>query len=52
MNEEVDLTIIGAGPVGMFAGFYAGLRELKVPLLKACLMWVDKLRIFTQRKPS
>ena len=35
MNEEVDLTIIGAGPVGMFAGFYAGLRELKVAIVES-----------------
>ena len=35
MNEDVDLTIIGAGPVGMFAGFYAGLRELKVVIVES-----------------
>ena len=35
MNEDVDLTIVGAGPVGMFAGFYAGLRELKVVIVES-----------------
>ncbi|MEJ6400085.1 NAD(P)/FAD-dependent oxidoreductase [Nicoliella lavandulae] len=30
-----DITIIGGGPVGMFAGFYAGLRNLKVQLIES-----------------
>lgn len=34
MSEEVfDLTIIGGGPTGMFAGFYAGLRGLKFKIV-------------------
>ena len=28
MNEEIkDITIIGAGPVGMVTAFWAGMRE-------------------------
>ncbi|MCL2676469.1 MAG: NAD(P)/FAD-dependent oxidoreductase [Streptococcaceae bacterium] len=31
--ENFDVTIIGAGPVGLYAGFYAGMRGLKVKLI-------------------
>lgn len=34
MNEDVfDLTIVGAGPAGMFGGFYAGLRSMKFKII-------------------
>src|SRR3954463_11615919 len=32
-NNVVDLAIIGAGPTGLFAAFYAGLRQMTVKLL-------------------
>src|SRR5579862_6735687 len=31
--HEVDVTIIGAGPVGLFAAFYAGLRGMSVRII-------------------
>src|SRR3954465_9288035 len=31
--ETVDLAIIGAGPVGLFGAFYAGLRQMSVKLI-------------------
>src|SRR5688500_5966803 len=31
--EPVDIAIIGAGPTGLFAAFYAGLRQMTVKLL-------------------
>jgi thioredoxin reductase (NADPH) len=34
-DAEFDLTIIGAGPVGLFGAFYAGLRTMKVKLIDA-----------------
>ena len=34
-NEVYDVTIIGAGPVGLFAAFYCGLRELSVKIIEA-----------------
>jgi thioredoxin reductase len=34
-NETYDITIIGAGPTGMFGTFYAGLREMKTLLIEA-----------------
>lgn len=33
MSEIYDITIIGGGPVGLFAAFYANLRESKVKLI-------------------
>ncbi len=36
MSEDVyDLTIIGAGPTGLFAAFYAGLRQMKTKVIDA-----------------
>jgi len=36
MSEQVyDITIIGAGPAGLFAAFYAGLRQMKVEVVDA-----------------
>ncbi|MCC5949411.1 MAG: NAD(P)/FAD-dependent oxidoreductase [Nitriliruptoraceae bacterium] len=32
-THEVDLSIIGAGPAGLYAAYYAGFRGLKVALL-------------------
>lgn len=34
MNHTYDIAIIGGGPVGMFAAFYAGLRSADVLLLE------------------
>jgi thioredoxin reductase len=34
-SETYDITIIGAGPTGMFGAFYAGLREMKTLLIEA-----------------
>ena len=35
MGEEYDVTVIGAGPVGLFAAFYAGMRNLRTLVLEA-----------------
>jgi len=32
-NEIVDITIIGGGPTGLFASFYAGMREMSVKII-------------------
>src|SRR5258708_5803742 len=33
MNDMFDVTIIGGGPTGLFAAFYAGLRGIKVKII-------------------
>ena len=33
--QEYDIAIIGGGPVGMFAAFYAGLRDTKAVLIES-----------------
>jgi len=35
LDEVYDLTIIGAGPSGLFATFYAGLRQMKTKIIDA-----------------
>ncbi len=36
-NHEVyDVTIIGGGPIGLFAAFYCGMRELKTKVIEFC----------------
>src|SRR6187431_902626 len=32
-DSGVDLAIIGAGPTGLFAAFYAGLRQMSVKII-------------------
>ena len=34
-GKVYDLTIIGAGPTGLFAAFYAGLREMSTKIIEA-----------------
>lgn len=35
MGEIYDITIIGAGPAGLFAGFYAGMRTAKTQIIES-----------------
>ena len=36
MKDEIfDITIVGAGPVGLYATYYAGLRDMKAKLIDA-----------------
>src|SRR3990172_4975546 len=35
LDEIYDVTIIGAGPAGLFAAFYAGMREMKTKIVEA-----------------
>ncbi|MER2090602.1 MAG: NAD(P)/FAD-dependent oxidoreductase, partial [Sporosarcina sp.] len=34
-NEVFDLTIIGGGPTGLFAAFYAGMRQMSVKIIES-----------------
>ena len=33
--ENYDITVVGGGPAGMFAGFYAGLRNAKTQIIES-----------------
>jgi ferredoxin/flavodoxin---NADP+ reductase len=33
MSDPVDITIIGGGPTGLYAAYYAGFRALKVEII-------------------
>ena len=33
MSQLYDITIVGGGPVGLFAAFYAHLRQAKVQII-------------------
>src|SRR5499426_1616205 len=33
VDADFDVTIVGAGPVGLFAAFYAGLRTMRVKIV-------------------
>ena len=35
IKKIYDMIIIGGGPIGMFAAYYAGLRTLKVQLIES-----------------
>ena len=37
MTQVYDITIIGGGPVGLFAAFYAHLRQAKVKVIDSLL---------------
>lgn len=34
-EKHYDITIIGGGPVGLWAAFYAGLRGMKVKIIES-----------------
>ena len=33
-DEMFDITVVGAGPVGLYAAYYAGLRECRTKLIE------------------
>ncbi|MBC1723349.1 NAD(P)/FAD-dependent oxidoreductase [Listeria seeligeri] len=49
-NELYDVTIIGAGPVGLFAAFYSGLRSMKTKIIDAEPAVGGKVRYFFPEK--
>lgn len=49
---ETDIIIIGAGPVGLFAIFEAGLLKLRCHLIDVLAEPGGQLTKFTQKNPS
>ncbi len=50
-NHEVyDVTIIGGGPIGLFAAFYCGMRELKTKVIEFLPRLGGKVSMFFPEK--
>ena len=48
--EIFDITIVGAGPVGMFAAFYAGIRQAKTKLIDSLPQLGGQLTTLSRKK--
>lgn len=44
-----DLTIVGGGPAGLYAAFYAGLRDLKTKIIEADVELGGRLRYYPEK---
>jgi len=52
MEKEIfDVTVIGGGPVGLFAAFYSGLREMKTKIIEATEELGGQLTMLYPEKP-
>ena len=49
-RDIYDLTIIGGGPTGLFATFYAGFREMRTKLIESMPELGGRF-LWTQRTP-
>ena len=51
-DEKIyDVTVIGAGPVGLFAAYYAGLRDLSVKILDSLPYLGGQVNTLYPKKP-
>ena len=50
MSELYDITIVGGGPVGLFAAFYAHLRQAKVKIIDSLSQLGGQPAILYQRR--
>ncbi|RAV21663.1 NAD(P)/FAD-dependent oxidoreductase [Paenibacillus contaminans] len=48
-NSYFDVTIIGGGPTGLFAAFYAGMRDLKTKIIEAAPFLGGKLPYYSEK---
>ncbi|MCM3713759.1 NAD(P)/FAD-dependent oxidoreductase [Alkalihalobacillus oceani] len=48
-SKLYDITIIGGGPAGLFASFYAGLREMKTKIIEADNRLGGKVHVYPQK---
>ncbi|BFH60165.1 MULTISPECIES: NAD(P)/FAD-dependent oxidoreductase [Paenibacillus] len=49
MNPCYDVTIIGGGPTGLFAAFYAGMRDMKTKVIEAAPYLGGKLPYYREK---
>ncbi len=50
MSKDIyEVTILGGGPTGMFAAFYAGMRELKTKIIEAAPFLGGKLPYYAEK---
>ena len=49
-KQIFDITVIGGGPVGMFAAFYAGMRNLSVKIIESLPQLGGQLSALIPRK--
>ena len=49
MSKLVDTVIIGGGPAGLYASFYAGLRDLSVTVLEAQEQLGGKINFYPEK---
>lgn len=47
--EVYDVTIIGAGPAGLYSAFYAGLREMKTKIIESQAYLGGKVNIYPEK---
>jgi len=48
-KEVFDVTIIGAGPAGLFSAFYAGLREMKTKIIEFQPFLGGKVNVYPEK---
>ncbi|SIS51593.1 NAD(P)/FAD-dependent oxidoreductase [Alicyclobacillus vulcanalis] len=48
-SPQRDLVIVGGGPAGLFAAFYAGLRDIRATLVEAEAQLGGKLRFYQEQ---
>ena len=48
-QELYDVTIIGAGPAGLFSAFYAGLREMKTKIIEFQPFLGGKINVYPEK---
>ena len=49
MQPTYDCVIIGGGPAGLYASFYAGLRDMKIALVEALDHLGGKLSFYPEK---
>lgn len=49
MRDVFDITIIGAGPAGLYSAFYSGLRGMKTKILDAQDVLGGKLNVYMEK---